>query len=146
MASNIHIGIENSQQFYHDALPLFQKEWDETQEEKSNVSIDLGYYLQQEAMQNLIILAARHEYRLVGFLVFVGVKSVHNNELCAKSAGFYVEKDYRKKGVGLDLIRKAKEIIKPLGYSMSMDTYMKNDISKILEHCGGKLESKTYVF
>lgn len=106
---DISVSRETSDQFYDDAQELFKKHWNEsTIDRRIDVAVDLGWYLEQENAGKLNIFAARHFGKLVGYIIFVSMKSPHCTGDTAVCSGVFVEKEYRGMGIFKQLMKQSR--------------------------------------
>lgn len=136
----ITVERETIDQFRDDAQALFEKDWEETTDNGIEFDIDVNSYRNLEKSGCLLIVAARNEGSLVGYICFILGKSMHHKKAMANCCGLYVAKENRGK-TGTLLVKKAIELLKLTDIcKIRISSSTKNDISKFLEHFGFKPE------
>ena len=143
----ITVKLETPEQFKNDAIPLFQADWDETNIHANKTTLKINYekYELLYKAGKLLIVAARDDEKLVGYLLFGITGSMHHSELVASSIGLYVIKEYRGCGVAKNLIESSINIIKKTKIKkICINTAPINDIGPMLKPHGFELEQKIY--
>lgn len=138
--SLLRIQIESIDQFYPDAKELFETDWLETTSGEIEFDIDESEYRLLEQQGKLLIIAARYDGKLAGYINFVDSKSMHHKASIANCSGFYVSRKYRGK-TGTELLKNAIEILKKYNiHKVRVSSPAKNDIGKFLQRFGFKQE------
>lgn len=135
---------EYSNQFYNDAQELFKKDWEETTNDGFPLEIDLETYLEYEKRGLILMITAREDEKLAGYIGFMSSDSMHHKKKIANCFGLYVSKEYR--GItGSLLLKKAIEITKSSGFAkIRVSSSVKNDIGRFLARYGFGQEETIY--
>lgn len=138
------LSIETIDQFYNDAVELFKQDWDETTSDGIEFEIDEESYRQYEKEGRLLIIAARNERKLIGYIGFIISQSLHHKKNIAMCSGLYVSKENRGK-TGSLLMKSALELLKKTQIDkIRISSSVKNDIGKFLERYDFKAEETVY--
>lgn len=143
------IARENAQTFRQDAFPLFEEDWKETNpfSDKIDFSIDVEDYLRHESSGNLLIVTARENGVLAGYLGFLATQSLHHKAPTARSCGLFVSKPYRGQKVALDLLKECLNLLKQAGIvKVQIGSGVKNDIGPLLKRVDPNFEKEEIVY
>lgn len=139
----IEITSDRWDQFYPACLPLFKEHNDEIGELNKNMPLDPDVATcKLLSDRNLsIIMVARKEGLMIGYCVFtLGNNLMSKNVLCGTQSIFFVTKEERKSGVGLNLYREAIKYMKVRGVkNIYPHHWMRGDsplLAKFFEHLG----------
>jgi L-amino acid N-acyltransferase YncA len=96
--------LESFVDTYDELLPLLQCHHDELNDPELVLDIDMGVYGYLEGAGNLVTAIARDDDKIVGFMV-CGVSQMthHKTETIMSTDSFHIKKDYRNRGVALEL-------------------------------------------
>lgn len=97
---------ERGEDFARDAEGLWQEHWEEVRTGEEELRLHLAHYLTLEALGQLMIVTARADAELVGYVVLVVRKHSRYDMLCAFEDGFFVAKPHR--GIGHKLLQAAE--------------------------------------
>ena len=101
--------------FYPECLPLMAEHHAEVVDDGEREPLDLNVdtIAAMDSNGSLLILAARKEGKLVGYIMFIlGRSLMSKNVMCATQAPYFVTQSERKNGAGLKLYRKAIAILR----------------------------------
>lgn len=138
---------EAAEKFKEDSARLFQEDWDETNPFAEQIDFNLNYakYFALEVQGRLLIVTARDDGKLVGYIGFVASISLQHNRYVARSVGLFVAKSHRGGMIGYNLIKKAIELQKGTDIKKIQISYGPfRDISKMLKRFGMELEETVY--
>lgn len=130
---------ETAEKFKQDSAQLFQDDWDETNPFAEQIDFKLDYekYFILEKQGRLLIVTARDEGKLVGYIGFIASSSLHHKETVARSAGLFVAKTHRGGMLGYKLIKRAIELQKGTTVKKIRISFGPfKDISKMLKRIG----------
>lgn len=108
--------------------------------------IDYNYFYNLQNSNNLLICTVRDNGILVGYW---GLSLIHhqqsNNVFVAKSINIYVEKEYRKNNISINLIKFTEDVLKRIGINQiqfGVNPQLKTD--KLLKRLGYNLDEVVY--
>ena len=107
---------------------LTQLQWDEVDHRRktSNLNLDFDKYVSMgDAGMHFMVLAYTNE-DIIGYMSIFITESLHTREITALTDTIFIRKEYRKGGLGSDMIEAAEKECKSRGASNFMVTF-KND-------------------
>ncbi len=110
------------------------------------LSLDVGHYAQLFKTGQLLLLTARHDGAMVGYLIIqIGAHAKSQSVLIAEEQGFYLKPEYRKGFFGVKLLKLGIEAAKAYGaeifFAASQECY---PVSSLLIKSGFKKKSEIY--
>lgn len=111
----ITFAVEPLETFEREGAELFDKHWDEVAINKDviKLNIDWPQYRVQEAMGAFCGVVARHKGKIIGYWVgFIRPHFHYAESLTAYTDIYFVDKAYRKSGVGADLFKHVEKVLK----------------------------------
>jgi GNAT superfamily N-acetyltransferase len=114
----ITFAVEPWATFRHEAARLWVKHWEEVAIHQDTISlnIDFDQYDVQDAMGALSIIAARHKGAIVGYWAgFIRPHFHYADSLTAFTDVYFVEREFRKKGLGQGLFAFVEKTLKARG-------------------------------
>ncbi len=105
--------------------------------EKFPLAPDYERYQEMQDIGSLVVVTARADGRLIGYICYYLSRHLHYDSLTAYSDVFYVTPAYRKGLVGVRLFKAVEEVLKHMGVErIYTGTKLKLDIGPILERLG----------
>ena len=107
---------------------LTLSQWDEVDHRRKTSDLNLDYdkYIMMGNAGMHFIVLAHTDIDLIGYLSIFIVESLHTREITALTDTIFIKKEYRKGGLGSDMIAKAEAECKARGAKNFMVTF-KND-------------------
>jgi GNAT superfamily N-acetyltransferase len=103
-------------------------------------------YHRLEDLGLLHVLAARRDGLLIGFIFVVAAVLPHYSTLIAVSESFFVDKDHRKTGAGLRLLRQAEAKAREVGSPVLLvSAPFEGDLFRVLPHVGYTEANRVFV-
>lgn len=94
----------------------------------------------------LQILTARNNGKLVGYLINVISRHMLFDKICSFHIGWFVKAEFRRKLVGLELLKKGEEYLKNSGVKKMYGSHtMTVDASKAFDRLNWQLNEKHYI-
>lgn len=104
--------------FMEESCGIFKRHWEEVALDKDAIKLNIDWkqYGQQEAAGAFCGVVARHAGKVVGYWVgFIRPHFHYADSLSAYTDIYFVDKDYRKSGVGADLFDYVEKTLKARG-------------------------------
>lgn len=145
MDDDIIIGLDDPSDFVRDSVSLTKQAWEEAGY-KEQFNIDYAPYYDEVRRNNIVIITARKDGNLIGFITFIGNYCFHSRSMVAIASGVFIDKRYRGGATFRRMLDMAKTLFFAKGYAIRIATPPGNDFSVILRRYGGKLTEKVYDF
>ncbi len=120
------INDEEAKRQFQDLVKLQWMEVDHRRK-SSNLDVDFNQYLKLEELGTHFIVVTFSDEELVGYNSMFVSPSPHTKELTALTDTVYIKKEYRKEGLGGEMIRLAEEEAKARGAQHMMVTFKNGD-------------------
>jgi GNAT superfamily N-acetyltransferase len=131
-----------------ESLPLLKHHWEEIALDRDTVPLepDWGRYKLLEDAGILKVLTVRHDGNLIGYAAYlVNINLHYMSQTDAIADVLYVTPEHRKSMIGLTLLSKSEEMLKPLGVTRIIQhTKLNNSIGPVLERAGYKAFEMLY--
>ena len=132
--------VEKWEDFYKDAIPLFEAHWKELENDRDGIVLNIDHERYKALDDNgfLLITTARDE-ELIGYIVNVVSENLHCKELMSENDSLYVKPEYRSQGIFSELLDFTIKTLKEMNVSkMHIHT-------KVWQNFGGLLEKNNFV-
>lgn len=138
--------IKAKSEHLEDLLPLFDG-YRVFYRQESNLAQAKTFLEERLRKQDTLIYVAYKKDKAIGFIqLFHSFSSVSMQPLYILN-DLYVDKKYRKQGVGIALLNKAKQICKKDNYKgLALQTETTNPAQKLYEHLGWKKDKDLHYF
>jgi len=128
-------------------IDLVASHWDEVIADQPTAALRISdsKYEWLEANSNLAVYTAHDKNKMVGYAVWIVMESLHSGNMQALNDCIYVKPEYRKRGVGKELIAFSEGDLKEQGIvhmGISMKSY--NKFEGLVTSLGYKLTELTY--
>lgn len=136
-------------EWIEEVAPLFEEHYKEIAHYQ-DIPLDPDYekYISFGELGNLLILTAKYNEELVGYIIYtIGYAPHYKGSLQASQDILFVKKGLRKSllGCGLLLLRKSEEVLKEMGVQViHQHVKVKHDFSPMLEKLGYTHVEKIY--
>ena len=138
--------VERFSDISHEFPPLFARHFDEIAHDKERIPLapDWDHYAEIDHSGQLFTMTARHSGKLVGYVIAIVGKGLHNvRSIIAKVDLYYLLPEYRKGLAGYRLIKAA---ILAMRYDkMLITTKTDNDWGPIFTRLGFRPAETVYV-
>ena len=106
-------------------ISLIEAQWLEVDHRRKTGALDLDFdrYLKMEELGMHYIVFAFEGSKLIGYNSMLYAESPHTKEMTAMTDSMYILKDYRKSGLGSDMIKLAESEAKVRGCKHIMVTF-----------------------
>jgi len=144
-------GIETFDSTYDELLPLIQEHHEEIDEykEKLYVNIDKGFYQAIEGSGHLLIFTARtDDGKLVGYASFIIQRNPHyQHTVFGINDAIFVKKEYRNTKAGVELVRRAEEVLKnKIGVEfITYHAKVKHSLTRFFKKLGYRMHEHSYM-
>jgi GNAT superfamily N-acetyltransferase len=132
--------VEPWSQYKREACSIWPKHWEEIAVDRDAIKLNVDY-AQYDALDSqgaLHIVVARSAGRMVGYWLGIIRPHLHyKTSLSAFTDIYYVDPDFRKGRVGIELFKFAEKTLKARGVQkIFTGTKVHLDMSKVFEHLG----------
>lgn len=144
--TDIIYGMEKVKSAWKDIEPLARSHFLEISTHSDwEFSPDIAMYERLESNGSLKLFTVRHGSRLVGYASYLIYRHPHANVMQAYQDAIYLSPDYRRSGLGKELIEFADSMFKNLGVGIVFAAVTERvDYSKTLLPMGYKLVDRLY--
>jgi GNAT superfamily N-acetyltransferase len=125
--------VEPWQEFKRESLVLWPRHWEEVALDRDKIKLNVDYdqYENIDAIGALHVVVARSSGRIVGYWLGVVRPHLHYaDSLSAFTDVYYVDPEFRKGRVGINLFKYAEKTLRARGTKVHLD------MSKVFEHLG----------
>lgn len=100
-----------------DGEELFKLHWEEVANYRDVIPLDVQWtaLLELEKQGKTVLITVRHDGKLIGYSGFTLNKHFHYKIITAYNDVIFVHPDYRKKAIGLQLIKQSESVLKKAG-------------------------------
>jgi len=123
-----------------ECFELAKDHYEEIASDKEIVKLNPWYFgfEELERVGAMKIITAKDNSKLIGYAFFIVQRSLHYYDFIVAMADlYYVTPEYRKSGVGTELLNKSEEILKELGvHQIYMRTKVYANFGPLLEKIG----------
>lgn len=133
--------LESFESFYAGAQELMEEHHREVARDKAHlqVSLDLPRYRVLDARGELLILTARHEGKMIGYLMVALARHPHYAVRCGFEDAHFLSKSYRQglRNPWFRLVELAENLARELGlFSLTIHSKPSNRAGEVLELLG----------
>ena len=139
------VGTELMTECWEEFLPLAERHWEEVGHDGWKCNPSKQFYFGLEEAGDLVMVTARDEGVLVGYVIVLVTTHPHSGEILASVDGIYVMPSHRGGGLSAPLLECVEDVGSFIGATLlTINSTMKMPLGKLFKGLGFKEEEVVY--